>query len=310
MSAVIHPFLFMRSPTNIFILLNVVLLFFTSVISVLSVTTQLYIAALLIGFVGLPHGAIDHILFMQNTKVKPLFFYSFYIALIGFVIVLWLWSPVIALILFLVLSAYHFGQSQFSSNKTLSKHIRIVLYLSWGISIISGLVVYNNQEIFQMFSTSPDLYALRIVFQLPIQITILALSSLTFFAVFFFKKNAFSKKKFLFELGLFILIHVSFYFQSILIGFSIYFATLHSLEVLNQEYTFMKLNRSNFNFTYFLGILAPYTLISVAGFLIILGLSHFGVLPISKTLVVFIAISAFTLPHSVVMEKFYSSVIV
>jgi Brp/Blh family beta-carotene 15,15'-monooxygenase len=299
----------MRSPINIFIFLNLVLLLFTGVISDLSVTNQLYISAVLIGFVGLPHGAIDHILFMQNTRAKPLFFYSFYLALIGFVIAIWLWSPFMGLILFLVLSAYHFGQSQFSGNKILSKHTRTVLYLSWGISVLSGLTVYNNEEILDMFSTSPDLRELLLVFQLPIQIYILVLSSLTFLAVYIFNKDAFSNKKFFIELCLFILIHISFYFQTILIGFSIYFVTIHSLEVLKQEYAYLKLNRVNFNFTYFLGILAPYTLVSIAGFLLILGLSHFGVLPISKTLVVVISISAFTLPHSLVMEKFYSSVI-
>lgn len=297
----------MLSSATLFILLNALLLLLASIGNGLPDSAQLAIAAVLIGFVGIPHGAIDHILFMQNTKAKPLFFYTFYFALIGLIISIWVILPIIGLLLFLALSAYHFGQSQFSGCKQLSKHVKSFLYISWGSSILSALVVYNHQEILRICATSADLRELLVVFQSPIQMAVLLVSSACFLLVFFYHRKAFSRKRFVVELILFLLIHLSFYWHSTLIGFSIYFATLHSLEVLKEEYAFLKLRLANFDIHSFLSILTPYTLVSLLGLFILLGLSHFGVLPISKTLVVFITISALTLPHSVVMENFYKS---
>jgi Brp/Blh family beta-carotene 15,15'-monooxygenase len=244
---------------------------------------------------------------MQNNPIKPVYFYTFYFALIGVIIFLWFFFPAVGLIVLLVLSAYHFGQSQFCRYTYLPNPIKIFIYLFWGSSILAGLIVYNTTEIVHLFNSSQDTQELLSVFQSSIHRYILGISTISFLVLFFYTSKAISRKQFLMEIGLFTLIHVSFYFQSLLIGFSIYFATLHSLEVLLEEYSFLKKQLPPFNLGSFLSILIPYTLVSLLGLIILLGLSHFGVLPISKTLVVFISISALTLPHSIVMESFYSS---
>lgn len=300
------PFLFMLKPTSIFVFLNVVLWLLQVAIGEMPLWMQVSLAGFLIALVGIPHGAIDHVLFVKNTKASPLFFYGFYLALIILIVVIWLLFPQVGLVLFLILSAYHFGQSQLSSYGTVPSLMKALLYILWGSSILSALVVYNQSEIFQICGANQDLLQLLVVFQLPIFKLVLLFATLSFLLLFIPFAGRIGRKHVAFELLILGLIHLSFFTQSILIGFSIYFATLHSMEVLQEEFDFLKTKIINFNFVQFIWLLMPYTLLSLFGIALLLMLSYFTFLPMSGTLIVFISISALTLPHSVVMEQFYS----
>ena len=69
---------------------------------------------LLIILFGIPLGAIDHIVYKTQNNISNIKFYSFYLSLIVLYTVFWFIFPKWCLILFLLLSAYHFGESQFS----------------------------------------------------------------------------------------------------------------------------------------------------------------------------------------------------
>lgn len=267
---------------------------------------QLFAAGGLIALVGIPHGAIDHILFAKNSSASPSFFYGFYLALISLIVLIWLFLPQVGLIVFLLISAYHFGQSQLSPYEQLSPYLKALLYLLWGSSILSALVVYNQDEINRICAYSSDLLPLLVVFQSWFFDLILVFSSVLFSLLFFHFRRRVGGRSFLSELLLLGLIHLSFYTQSILIGFSIYFATLHSMEVMQAEFHFLKDRLVNFNIWLFIRMLLPYSIVSLLGICVLLILSYYSYLPLSGTLVVMISISALTLPHSVVMEKFYS----
>ena len=104
-----------------------------------------------------------------------------------------------------------------------------------------------------------------------------------------------------------ILIHVTFYLFSVLIGFTLYFIFLHSLKVLKQEYQFLKKNNSNLRPTEFVKMLLPFTGLSIF-FLIIFYIGIvIGVLNISTFLFLIIGISVITLPHVFIMANFYNT---
>lgn len=296
----------MLKPRSIFIFLNVILWLLQLLIGDIPTWMQVSLAASLIALVGIPHGAIDHVLFVKNTKASPLFFYGFYLAMITLIVFIWLLFPHVGLVMFLILSAYHFGQSQLSSYNKIPALIKALLYFLWGSSILSALVVYNQREIFQICGASQDLLQLLVVFQSPIFKLVLLFSTLCFLLFFARFASRIGSKNVAIELFILGLIHLSFFTQSILIGFSIYFATLHSMGVLQEEFDFLKTKIFNFNFVQFIWLLMPYTLLSLFGIALLLMLSYFTFLPMSGTLIVFISISALTLPHSVVMEQFYS----
>tara|TARA_R110000868_G_scaffold349543_3_gene610871 strand:- start:717 stop:1631 length:915 start_codon:yes stop_codon:yes gene_type:complete len=296
----------MFKPRSIFVFLNVFLWLLQLIIGDMPTWMQVSLAGFLIALVGIPHGAIDHVLFVKNTKASPAFFYGFYLALIALIVLIWLLFPQVGLVLFLILSAYHFGQSQLSSYNSIPALMKALLYFLWGSSILSALVVYNQVEIFQICGASKDLVQLLVVFQSPLFKLVLVISTLSFLLFFARFAGRISLKNVAVELLILGLIHLSFFTQSILIGFSIYFATLHSMEVLQEEFDFLKTKIFNFNFVQFIWLLVPYTLLSLFGIALLLMLSYFTFLPMSGTLIVFISISALTLPHSVVMEQFYS----
>ncbi|MDB4174210.1 hypothetical protein N9811_05365 [Bacteroidia bacterium] len=56
----------MKKPLIMFIILNVVIYAVDSICGGLSLEVQLAISACLIALVGIPHGAIDHILFFAK----------------------------------------------------------------------------------------------------------------------------------------------------------------------------------------------------------------------------------------------------
>jgi lycopene beta-cyclase len=83
---------------------------------------------------GISHGAIDHLLNPGLSKLRFYFFY--FIGLISF-FSLWLISPILSLIVFILISADHFGESQFLRALKLSKNQFKIRSLAtiWGASV-------------------------------------------------------------------------------------------------------------------------------------------------------------------------------
>ena len=110
---------------GVFIILN---LFqgFTNI----SLENQLIYSSILILLLGIPHGAIDHVLFFKKRKMSQLKFYSLYLGLSFLFVILWHIFPVTSLILFLLISAFHFGESQFA-DIFFKKSLRFI-FISFG----------------------------------------------------------------------------------------------------------------------------------------------------------------------------------
>jgi beta-carotene 15,15'-dioxygenase len=269
---------------------------------------QLLVAISFIILVGIPHGAIDHIIFLEdNNTAKPIHFYSFYFGLMGLYLLGWVMFPMWSLILFLVLSAHHFGQSQFSELAANPSFRNYILYFVWGSSILSGLIKYNIEDIRSFAATSADMSYLSAVFHEGVFSILLPLSSIltVFILLFALKKKQISSERFFFEIYLFILIHICFYILPLIVGFTLYFVILHSFKVLSEEFNYLKSRRTDFSVRSFIKLLIPFTLISVLFGSIIMTCAHYELIAVSNVLLLFILISILTLPHSVVMDNFY-----
>ena len=300
----------MKNSLALFLGLNLAILVLDFFVGGISANLQLVLAALLIGLVGIPHGAIDNLLFLNNNKtISPIRFYSFYLALIVLVIVVWILSPLISFITFMILSAYHFGQSQFARYSRINRFSKAVLYGTWGLAILSGICVFNQTEILRIISFEADLLAIRTFFTGNMFQVLLICCSVVFLAALLYYQKHIGFRNVAYEITVFLLIQASLFVNPLLLGFSIYFASLHSWEVLQQEFIFLKKHISPLKWFNFIFLLTPYTLVSLVGFGIFYTLSSFNVIAISETLLVFIAISALTLPHSLVMENFYTSMV-
>ena len=272
-----------------------------------SLETQLLFSSFFILFIGIPHGAIDHVLFFKKRNLSQIQFYSVYLGLILLFLVLWIYFPFWSLLLFLLISAFHFGESQFSEINT-SNLIKYLLYPVWGIALLSTLMHYNLHELIDITTFFKDTNDLQImydevfIFQLYLITNIGSIILLLLLAV----KSHMNLDRLFSELFLLIILHITFYLFPFLIAFTMYFVILHSIKVMNQEYQFLKQDSDNFKFIDFFKILIPYSLLSIFFTTLIIALSYVGVISYSVPLVSIIIISVITLPHAIVMHVFYN----
>lgn len=273
----------------------------------ISIETQSIVCAVLVFMIGIPHGAIDHILLNESQKVKSRHFYIFYLGLMVIYILCWMAWPVLSLILFLVLSAYHFGQSQFSDARSMHPYTLSILSLLWGVSLLSGLIYYNNEEVISLFSGHGVTDGLVTVFDSSLHRSILIVSTIGTIATLFLARagSAISSQRLLREIYLLFLIHISFYILPLLIGFTLYFVILHSIKVLTEEYQYLIHLTKDLTISKFIGLLLPMTVSSIVGSIVLLVVVNMGWMQISYAFLALVMISLVTLPHSIVMEFFY-----
>jgi beta-carotene 15,15'-dioxygenase len=268
---------------------------------------QLIYSSFFILLIGIPHGAIDHILFFKKRKISKLKFYVLYIGLIFAFLILWHVSVFYSLIFFLFISAFHFGESQFP-HINIQPIFKNIFYFIWGISLLSTLMFYNIEELKSITLFFDDTVVLEQVYDLSkLSILFYSTNAFTFISMFIF---IFMKKinldRFFSEIFLLFLIHATFYLFPFIIGFTLYFVALHSLKVMNDEYIFLKKETPNFKIFDFIKLLAPYSVLSICFTALLLVLSYNNIIGYSVPLLSIMIISVITLPHAIVMNVFYN----
>ena len=95
--------------------------------------------------VGIPHGAVDHLLETGNFKSPiKLGFIINYMSLALLNLALWLFFPMVALLFFIGYSAWHFGQADMREWKP--KTINSIKNASWGIFTLSIILFGHVAE--------------------------------------------------------------------------------------------------------------------------------------------------------------------
>lgn len=274
----------------------------------ISASDQLILCTPFLLLLGIPHGAIDNILFLKNNRIKNAEFIGVYLAFIGSNVVLWILLPQVAYALFLLLSAYHFGQSQFSHYFGEEQLSHKVFYGFWGVSILSNLVYLNIEEIHYIMSQHEEFAVFSSLHQENHMLYLSLASSLgtMLFMVFFTIKNSLKREAFLMESLVLALILVCFNLMPLLIGFTLYFVILHSFKVLGEEYRYLSAEGAVNSISNFVKMLAPLSLFSFAGLGLLFGAIYLDVLSLSYGYCLLIVISSITLPHIFVMNRFYN----
>jgi Brp/Blh family beta-carotene 15,15'-monooxygenase len=114
--------------------------------------------------VGIPHGAVDHLLETGNFKSRiKLSFIIKYIGLALLNLVIWIFFPMVALVFFIGYSAWHFGQTDWSEWQPTK--INAVKNASWGIFILTIILcghiaetntILNNMHVFKIPLTDKE----------------------------------------------------------------------------------------------------------------------------------------------------------
>lgn len=245
--------------------------------------------------IGIPHGSVDHIIAFINPEARKfdskLIFYVVYLSLIVFNIILWVISPFLGLLVFLIISCYHFGETQvIGYNTTDNKILNFVI----GANILLSLFLNNILELQEILYILPqfaslDLSAFDSVFFLLVSVAILMLSIVNFEI----------KRKVPLYAEITIL-YMVFFHTDLLTSFALYFGFCHSLPMLMLEFKEFKTD----SFIKFYLKTLPFTILSIIFGFLLYQFNNDLLTSDNLILFVFIIISSLTLPHVFIMKDF------
>lgn len=99
--------------------------------------------------VGLAHGAVDQLSHPRTQQLPLLTFIARYLAWMTGMLFLWWWLPSLALGLFLLYSAYHFGEADLQEWQLRSPLLAII----WGSIVLGILLSSHPQELAPIWSS-------------------------------------------------------------------------------------------------------------------------------------------------------------
>ncbi len=271
-------------------------LFFFS--SQVSGETQWFIALLLIGSVGLLHGANDLNLinalriFPKSSRRKHL---ALYLSAVALVLVVFSLNRPLALFFFIVISSFHFGQQHLSETLGGNMFLRYVSYIAYG-SIVFGLLFYTHA-----IESSTAIAEISGIFFTVDNFLNFLLVSIAVWLVTYIIMN----RKGYVILGVELIILSLFYFLfaqvNLVLAFAIYFALWHAIPSLNDQFRILYNGEVKRSWLVYLKQSALFWVLSIIGLAVVFSqvfLQNKTPLPL---LVYFLA--AITFPHVLVMSR-------
>jgi len=270
----------------------------------LPVNYQDILGFLLILSIGVIHGANDLLIIKKYTRNDTLksqiLYFLYYLGLVFLGFVFFYFFPSIALLSFVFVSIYHFGEQHWEANVSKSglpkskKIFPISLHgLIFFIIIFMNNINVVNDVLLSFNTITLDYNLLR---------TLLIVSfSIYLFLLYIFRLRTYLIEEFMFFILLFILSINA----SLIFGFSIYFIFFHSVLSIKDQVRFIyDNNKSEYVKKYLINSL-PYfflALLFLLGFYLIIDMESIDILPI-----IFTFLAAITFPHVIVIEKMYRS---
>ncbi len=274
----------------------------------MSQLTEMIVSATIIATIGLMHGATDHVLFINYRKLNqqhqvPKDFFYIYIGILVTMGLVWFILPVGAVILFVISSCYHFGQTQLqyiTVSETNRK--KKFIYVVWGVIALMAIVLFNGEETVELLRPFIAEELLLPIFEL--RWLIMGLGGALFITGFLLLKFE-GKWKFmifeLLELGVILLIS---YHSSLLLSFALFFGFWHSLRASQVQIEKLA-SVGRFTVRDFIIKSLPFTLISLFGIALLILINSQLALDIHPFMILLIAVSVLTMPHMFIYEKFY-----
>ena len=264
-------------------------------------STEFTVAVVAILIAGVPHGSLDHeVEGRTSKKFQLLRFLVMYIIVAFIYLGVWMIWPGIAFIIFLLITAWHFGETDFHSFQ-LKNHNPSLLFL-YGISITLWLLVQEKETLLHWTNIITQGNSLATV-------TVEKITSISPYwwyitlAIILVLNNEGSKKSYIASFFFLLFVFLLSY-TTLLIGFVIYFTGWHSLHALQH------IRMSAFKTEHF-KVLVKKALFPTVGALVFLGaivwLGNKEWMQIGFLPAIFILLSILTLPHMLVMHRMYEA---
>jgi Brp/Blh family beta-carotene 15,15'-monooxygenase len=257
------------------------------------------LAYVMVVSIGILHGANDLLILSAKEKIVKTFRKNLiiYISIIVLCIFIYLMSPFIAILLFVILSSYHFGEEHLGETIHLNFLFNVVYFLAYGLFIFSLLFYQSITDVntIMIELTGATFTKLQIESTLITSAIFLFVGSLYLVLA---KKN--ELKLFVKEFFYLILLFLVFKTSSLILGFAIYFIFWHSIPSIIHQIEFISGDLSKKNTLFYVKKAMIYWFISIVGLLIL-----YQFVPQIKLFatVVFVILFAVTAPHTWVMHK-------
>ena len=252
-----------------------------------------WIALLCTILFGIPHGALDNTIARMkgwpNTVNYFFVFHFSYIFISLLVIVIWLYQPLISLIIFLLISGLHFANSEYNDDEKINK---VSFFSHAGLVPIIIPWMHTEEVIDIFFLLAGDAATLLI----PL-ITYLFYGWVLVF--FLYTVNFIRRKSFVQRYVQLIILLILIYLFPPLVSFTIYFCLIHGPRHMNK--VLRKLSKKEKN-----QAIKETLIYSMVTFVLIFSAAYYvsDNKMISEDLIriTFIALAALTVPHMILVD--------
>jgi len=279
----------------------------------LFVSSSLVVALVLIVLIGIPHGANDHLLFfnlinkrVDEKNVKDTLFFSSYIGLILLYVCCWYLFPTFSLGLFILISIYHFGQSNVYISPIESKFVKLIsIFLSGSFVLLTPIFAHIETAlpVIQTLTKNPDFLIIsdKLGNKLAISTGMLMIIH---WVILMLSKHINLKDGLIEILNVFLLFGL-FYYSPLWIGFAIYFTLWHAIPSIEDQINFFKTTRENYNLGKYIREIFPFSLIALLGLFLAFQFSGDYISVNQGLALLFSFIAVITLPHMIMMDLLY-----
>ena len=297
----------MQIKLRLYLILFAFFLFLINSVFVLNNSTQIsFLIAVLILF-GVPHGALDLYIdqHLHKSESNQKIFLLKYIANIIAYAVVWYFFPVAALVIFILITAYHFGEIDWlgKTDNVIQKMAYSFIGLLWILLLLSKNINFALQIFIRMERSAFNESQWTTLAGKIYPITLIGLA-LVYIVLFFFKAHFFSKNKYYYYLILQQAILIIFaLFMPLWICFAFYFGFWHSLLSFDKIRITFDMPNNFIGWKNLLIKAAPFSIMAWFGFLYITFLTLNSKDASGIFTLLFISLSVLALPHLQIFTK-------
>jgi Brp/Blh family beta-carotene 15,15'-monooxygenase len=260
--------------------------------------TQISFLILILILFGVPHGALDLYIdqHLQKTDSKQVVFLAKYIANILVYASIWYFFPIAALVVFIFITAYHFGEIDWmgKTSTILHKFIYSLLGFAWILFLLTKNIHFALDIFLTMGRSTIQKEGLiqlaAKIYPYTMLIIVAVYLMLFFFKSYFFEKNT----SYYYSLLQTTLLVVFVLYMPLWISFTFYFGFWHSL---------LSFDKIRISFAIPNNFTAPFSIMAWFGFAYITFLTLNSKDASGIFTLLFITLSVLALPHLQVFTK-------
>ncbi|MEI6151460.1 MAG: Brp/Blh family beta-carotene 15,15'-dioxygenase [Chitinophagia bacterium] len=297
----------MQIKLRLYLLLFAFLLFLINSVFVLNNSTQISFLILVLILFGVPHGALDLYIdqHLHKSESNQKIFLLKYIAnIIGYALV-WYFAPIVALIIFILITAYHFGEMDWlgKTENAVQKLAYSVIGLLWILLLLSKNISFALQIFMRMersvFSESQWTRLAHTIFPITLIGLLVVYIILFFFKAYFFPKNKYYYYSLLQQSTLLIFA----FYMPLWLCFAFYFGFWHSILSFDKIRITFDMPNDFLGWKNLLVKAAPFSIMAWFGFVYITFLTLNSKDASGIFTLLFISLSVLALPHLQIFTK-------